>query len=191
VAIHILAPDFWLLTSRFSIMKRRTVLKIFSLSVLSTSLDAWGAMCSAHSVERAAWAAGDYKLQFFTPAENDLLNQMMEIIIPADSHSGGAHAAKVSLFADRMVSTGSDSDKTEWRRGLQMLKEEAAKSSVAEVLARASGGGPKPQSDLKGFFVTLKRMTVNGYYSSEIGIHQDLEYQGNTYVAEFPECTSH
>jgi hypothetical protein len=34
-------------------------------------------------------------------------------------------------------------------------------------------------------------MTVNGYYSSEIGIHQDLEYQGNTYVAEFPECTNH
>ena len=55
-----------------------------------------------------AWAAGDYKLQFFTPAENDLLDQVMEMIIPADGQSGGAHAAKVSLFADRMVSTGTD-----------------------------------------------------------------------------------
>jgi len=172
-------------------MHRRTVLKIVALSALSTRFDAWGATCSAHSAERAAWAAGDYKFQFFTSAENDLLDQMMEMIIPADGHSGGAHAAKVSLFADRMVSTGSDSEKTEWRKGLQVLKEESAKSSLAEALARAAGGGAKPQSDLERFFGTLKRMTVEGYYSSEIGIHQDLEYQGNTYVAEFPECTQH
>jgi hypothetical protein len=153
--------------------------------------------------ERAAWTAADYKLQFFTPAENDLLDQVMEMIIPADSQSGGAHAAKVSLFADRMVSTGtdvlnvdlfanrtvsSDLQRSEWRTGLQMLKEEAAKSSLAETLARASAGEAKPQTDLERFFVTLKQMTLVGYYSSAIGIHQDLEYQGNTYVYEFPEC---
>jgi hypothetical protein len=144
-----------------------------------------------HSDERAAWAAGDYKRRFFSLAENDLLDQAMEMIIPADGHSGGAHAAKVSLFADRMVSTGSDSEKTEWRKGIQSLKEEAAKSSLAQALARAAAGEAKPQTGLERFFVTLKRMTVDGFYSSEIGIHQDLEYQGNTYVAEFPECTQH
>lgn len=145
-------------------------------------MDAWGA-------ERAAWAAGDYKLQFFTPAENDLLDRLMEMIIPADGQSGGAHAAKVSLFADCMVS--SDSQKSGWRKGLQLFKEEAAKSSLAEALARASAGEANSQADLERFFVTLKEMTLVGYYSSEIGIHQDLEYQGNTYVYEFPECTHH
>ena len=169
-------------------MHRRTVLKIVALSALSACSDAWRATCSAHSDEHAAWAAGDYKLQFFTPAENALLDQAMELIIPADPHSGGAHAAKVSLFTDRLVSTGSDSGKTEWRSGLQLLKEEAAKFSVADVLARVAEGEANPQTDLERFFATLKQMTVNGYYSSEIGIHQDLEYQGNTYVAEFPEC---
>src|ERR1700674_694044 len=91
-------------------MKRRTVLKIIALSALSTHLDAWGAMFAAPSDKRAAWAwaAGDYKLQFFTPAENELLDQVMDIIIPDDDHSRGAHAANVSLFADRIVSTGSD-----------------------------------------------------------------------------------
>ena len=172
-------------------MKRRTVLKIVALSALSARSDAWGAACSGHSDERSAWTTGDYMLQFFTPAENDLLDQAMEMIIPADQQSGGAHAAKVSLFCDRMVSTGSDSGKREWRRGLQLLKEEAGKSSVADALARAAAGEANPQTDLERFFVTLKRMTVDGYYSSEIGIHQDLEYQGNTYVAEFPECTQH
>ena len=165
-------------------------------------------MLATPSDKRAswAWAAGDYKLQFFTPAENDLLDQVMELIIPADDHSGGAHAANVSLFADRVVSTGSavanvdlfaahtvssDSQKSEWRKGLQLFKEEAAKSSIAEVLARASAGEANPQTDLERFFVKLKQMTLAGYYSSEIGIHQDLEYQGNTFVYDFPECAQH
>lgn len=159
-----------------------------------------------HPDERPAWTAGDYKLQFFTPAENDLLDRVMEMIIPADGQSGGAHAAKVNLFADRMVSTGSnvanvdlfadraissDSQKSEWRDGVQLFKEEAAKSSLAETLARASAGEANPQTDLERFFVKLKQMTVVGYYSSEIGIHRDLEYQGNTYVYEFLECKHH
>jgi gluconate 2-dehydrogenase gamma chain len=189
-------------------MKRRTVLKIIALSALSTHLDAWGAMFATPSDKRAAWAwaAGDYTLQFFTPAENDLLDRVMDLIIPADAHSGGAHAANVSLFADRIVSTGTaaanvdlfanvavsaDSQQSEWRNGLQLFREEAAKSSLAEVLARASAGEANPQTDLERFFVKLKQMTLAGYYSSEVGIHQDLEYQGNTYVSDFPECTHH
>jgi hypothetical protein len=112
----------------------------------------------------------------------------------------------VSLFADRIVSTGTaaanvdlfanvavsaDSQQSEWRKGLQLFREEAAKSSLAEVLARASAGEANPQTDLERFFVKLKQMTLAGYYSSEVGIHQDLEYQGNTYVSDFPECTHH
>jgi hypothetical protein len=189
-------------------MKRRTVLKIVALSALSTRLDAWGAMFATPSDKRTAWAwaAGGYKLQFFTPEENDLLDRVMDLIIPADDHSGGAHAANVSLFADRIVSTGSvvgnvdlfadqmvssDLQKSEWRKGLQLFQEEAAKSSIAEVLARASAGEGKPQTNLERFFVTLKQMTLVGYYSSEIGIHQDLEYQGNTFVYDLPECAHH
>ena len=112
----------------------------------------------------------------------------MEMIIPADEHSGGAHAAEVAFFADRLISTGSDTGRTEWRDGLRLLNDEAAKSSLAKALASAAQGEANPQTGLERFFVTLKQMTATGYYSSEIGIHQDLQYQGNTYVAEFPGC---
>jgi len=169
-------------------MKRRTVLKIVALSALSARSDAWAATCAVHSGERAAWASADYKPAYFTPPEIALLDQLMEMIIPTDHQSGGAQAAKVSLFADRLVSSGSESGKAEWRRGLQLFQQEAAKSSLAQALARASAGEANPQTELERFFVTLKQMTINGYYTSEIGIHQDLEYQGNTFVAEFPEC---
>jgi gluconate 2-dehydrogenase gamma chain len=170
-------------------MNRRAVLKVVALSALAPRMDALTAMCAPNSAEGTAWAAGDYELQFFSAAENHLLDQLMEMIIPADSHSGGAHAAKVSLFADRMVSTGTESGRAEWRKGLQLFQERGEKSSLAEVLASVAAGEGHPQSDLDRFFVVLKQMTVNGYYTSAIGIHQDLEYQGNTYVAQFPECT--
>ena len=185
-------------------MQRRTVLKIIALSVLSNHVDAWRAMLSPQSDERAAWTAGDYKLQFFTDAENELVDRVMEIILPADDHSGGAHAAKVSLFADWIVSTGSnvenvdlfanrtissEGQKSAWRKGLQLLKEETARSSPADAVQRAAAGESNPQTDLERFFVTLKQMTIVGYYCSEIGIHQDMEYQGNIVFPEFPECT--
>jgi hypothetical protein len=189
-------------------MKRRTAIKIIALGALSTQLETWGAVFTAQSDERAtwAWAAGDYKLQFFTPEENELVDRAMEIILPADDQSGGAHAAYVSLFADRVVSAGcsvanvnlfgnqivsSEEQKSEWRKGLQVLKDEAAKSSLSDTLARASKGEANPRTDLERFFVVLKLMTIAGYYSSEIGIHQDLQYQGNTYVYDFPECARH
>jgi hypothetical protein len=38
------------------------------------------------------------------------------------------------------------------RKGLQLFREEAQKSSFSEVLARASVGEAKPQTDLERFF---------------------------------------
>jgi hypothetical protein len=169
-------------------MHRRTLLKVVALSALGTRLKDSRAAFAAYAEDGAAWTAADYRPAFFTPQEIALLDQVMEMIIPADQHSGGAKAARVSFFADRLVSTGSDEGKTEWREGLKLFKQEAATSSAADALARAAAGEANPQTGLERFFVTLKQMTVNGYYSSEIGIHQDLEYQGNTYVAKFPGC---
>ncbi len=113
----------------------------------------------------------------------------MEMIIPADNHSPGAHAAQVSLFADLMVSTSSDQIKNQWRNGLKLLRQEAARSSLAEALAKAAENEGRPQTELEHFFAALKEMTINGYYTSAIGIHQDLQYVGNTYLPSFPGCT--
>jgi hypothetical protein len=38
------------------------------------------------------------------------------------------------------------------------------------------------------FFHELKRLTVRGYYTSKIGIHDDLEYKGNRILQEFVGC---
>lgn len=168
-------------------MKRRTALKIVTLSALSPSLESFGAAVCPPS-DNTAWSAGDYKLQFFTAEENELLDRLMEMIIPADPHSPGAHAASVSLFADLMVGTGNKEVQRIWRRGLKLMQDQATQSSLEGVIAMSAANESNPGTELERFFVVLKRMTVDGYYTSAIGIHQDLQYQGNTYLNAYPGC---
>ena len=171
-------------------MERRAVLKIVALAALSPKLnalpnDAMRAMESA----QAAPAATGYTLQFFSEEENGLLDQLMEMIIPADDHSPGAHEDGTNLFADLMVATSDAAVKKQWRDGIRLIREQAAGSSLAEALRKAATNEENPTTDLERFFVTLKQMTVNGYYTSATGIHKEMEYIGNTYLAAFPECT--
>jgi hypothetical protein len=170
-------------------MERRTALKIVALGALAPKVSTLKAGVHCSMEPDTAWSPEAYKLQFFTEAENELLDRLMEMIIPEDSHSPGAHAAQVSLFADLMVATGDEATKTRWKKGLALMQAEADKSSVAEALAHAAALADWQGSDLGGFFVTLKDMTIVGYYTSAIGIHQDLEYLGNTYLPAFPGCT--
>ncbi len=169
-------------------MERRTALKIIALGAMTSRLAALGAEPRCAMPEGTAWTPADYKLQFFTPAQNELVDQLAEMIIPADAHSPGAHAAQVSLFADLMVATSEDAVKAQWQEGLRLFQEAAAKSSLAEALALAAAHEEHPTTDLERFFTTLKAITASGYYTSEIGIHKDLEYIGNTYLDSFPGC---
>jgi hypothetical protein len=42
-----------------------------------------------------------------------------------------------------------------------------------------------PQKPEEHFFIELKSRVAHAYYTSEIGIKQDMDYKGNTYLAEF------
>jgi hypothetical protein len=41
---------------------------------------------------------------------------------------------------------------------------------------------------LEEFFANTKQATIHGYYTSEIGIHQELKYKGNKHLVEFVGC---
>ena len=170
-------------------MERRTVLKFVALTALSQKLKALPGTAMDHMQATPAAPTVPYALQFFTEEESRLLDQLMEMIIPADNHSAGAHEAQTNLFADLMVAGSSESLKKQWRDGIRQIREQASGSSLADVLERAAANEENPTTDLDRFFVLLKQMTVNGYYTSAIGIHQEMEYVGNTYLAAFPECT--
>ena len=50
------------------------------------------------------------------------------------------------------------------------------------------GPAPVDKTPLEVFFVTAKQATVHGYYTSEVGIHQELKYKGNKVLLEFVGC---
>ena len=167
-------------------MERRTVLKLVMLGglvppALSSGQNGDSAK-SSDDIEK-------HPLQYFTEQESEMLDRLMEKIIPSDEHSPGAHAAKVNLFADKMVAASSDEVKRQWRHGLQLMHEAAAHSSLQESLAKSAAHEDHPSNELEHFFIQLKAMTARGYYTSSIGIHNDLEYQGNTYL-QFAGCES-
>jgi hypothetical protein len=157
-------------------MERRAVLKIVALTALSHKLNALPGAAMSHM---QAAPATPYTLQFFSEDESRLLDQLMEMIIPADDHSPGAHEAK----------TNDDAIKKQWQDGIRLIRAEATSSSLDEALRRAATNEENPTTDLERFFVSLKQMTVNGYYTSATGIHKDMEYIGNAYLGAFPECT--
>jgi hypothetical protein len=170
-------------------MERGSVLKLVALTALSQKLNALPGAAMGHIQAPSVAPVTPYTLQFFSEDESRLLGQLMEIIIPTDDHSPGAHEANTNLFADLMVASGDNTIKKQWQDGIRLIREEATHSSLAEALHRASANEENPTTDLERFFVLLKQMTVNGYYTSAIGIHKDMEYIGNAYLGSFPECT--
>jgi hypothetical protein len=170
-------------------MERRAVLKIVALTALSHKLNALPGAAMSHMQAAPAAPAVPYTLQFFNEEEGVLLDQLMEMIIPADDHSPGAHEAGTNLFADLMVASSDDAIKKQWKDGIRLIREEAKGSSLADALGRAAANEENPKTDLERFFVIVKQMTVNGYYTSATGIHKEMEYIGNTYLVAYPECT--
>src|SRR6185436_1501156 len=57
---------------------------------------------------------------FFTPEEFALVDELTEMIIPADEHSPGARAAKVAEYIDqRLAESFDEAPKQQWRQGLK------------------------------------------------------------------------
>lgn len=139
-------------------------------------------------------------LKFFTPQQFALVTTLSDIIIPTDDHSPGAKAAEVPAFIDLMVSESPEETKTLWRDGLtavdKMSQSKFTKDfngATAEqqlgLMTEISKNERNPKTVEERFFRALKNLTIDGYYTSEIGIHQDLQYKGNTYMKEFKGCT--
>jgi hypothetical protein len=136
----------------------------------------------------------------FNGHQIDTIAALSEIIIPADGHSPGAKAAGVDQFIAETVATSKEPIQKLWTHGLaavdKMARLEYGKDFVdcrleqqVHLVGKISQREEHPDTLEERFFVAAKQSTVDGYYLSEVGIHQDLEYQGNTALAEFPGCT--
>jgi len=130
---------------------------------------------------------------FFTKDEFAMLDRLTELIIPADDHSPGAHEAGVAAYIDRTTAEAFlPEDKSSWRNGLALVdkvaQEECGSSFLRANLGQQTAVLRKLETSSEekhGFFGQLKQSTAFAYYSSSVGIHQDINYKGNVILEQF------
>ena len=148
---------------------------------------------------------------YFSKDEFQLLDTLTELIIPADDHSPGAHAAGVAKFIDKTVAEAFlPEEKTSWQKGLASVNtlaqsqhqkpflqlDKEGQTSVLETMSKSEeeekknaqnegDSSEKRSRTSQKFWGQLKNTTVFAYYSSSIGIHQEIEYKGNVILDKF------
>ena len=172
---------------------RRHVLLVASAAAVTTALpDA--ALAQVKAVARAPLAAG----KFLNGRELAILDEVAELIIPADEQSGGAKAAKCALYIDARLAESIDPEwRKSWKEDLREIDETAGRmfgrsfldTTPAErirLMDRISRNeDKKPVEDVNYAFGTIKWWVAEAYYTSEVGMRQELKYQGNSYIDEF------
>ena len=160
-------------------MDRRTVVKLAGLGVLSSRLAA-----AQHQMHNLATRTSEYKLQFFTPEEHKLLDTLSEMILPADERSGGARAARVADYIDLLAANSRRDVQERWRSGAAAFQ--ARGGFDLDAVSREDPS----KSAASRFFADTRRATIFAYYSSRVGLIEELGYQGNQVMAGFAGCAT-
>jgi hypothetical protein len=134
---------------------------------------------------------------FFTPVEFRMVDELAEIIIPSDAHSPGARAANVAAYIDKSLAEAFENEpRQKFRDGLKVVNNlsrqlngaaflESTPAQRVAVVARMAQNEKEPKKPEEKFFVEFKTSVAFAYYTSSIGIHQEMEYKGNVLQTEY------
>jgi len=173
----------------------------------ATAAPASGGVAGMHELHHASPPARDtpnsYLPQFFKPEEFETVELLTEMIIPTDDKPG-AREAKVANYIDFVVFSAAEYEPSlqkEWANGLAWLdggsKEkfgrpfrEIQPAEREQLLMEASLPERDPKAHHEGFefYRRVKSMTVEGFYTSRVGLMDVLEYKGRTFLTEFLGC---
>src|SRR5437588_12569516 len=157
-------------------LSRREMLEV-TAAALATPLLQLGPAAAQPALQTAP--------KFFTGPELALLDELAELIIPADAHSPGARAAGVAAYIDfRLAESLEPEQQTKWRSGLaavdalsQELNGNAFMQGTAEqrvaVLTRMAAGEHDPKTPADHFCQGIKHWSARDYFTSKIGIVDD------------------
>lgn len=177
---------------------RREALRAFGASAVGATLFTREALADALRAAREIRriAPSDRALATLTPHQNATVVALAEIIIP-ETDTPGATAARVNEFIDLILSEWVEPDQaTEFLDGLDNVDAraqaafggsfvdgtQAQQVAIVEELDREVAGlmdaddpAARPSQH---FFFQMKRLTLTGYYTSEVGMLQELHWVG-------------
>jgi gluconate 2-dehydrogenase gamma chain len=186
-------------------LTRRAALRLILGGPASASL-VWTPVEARAAIERSAEAfalqqsgSAPFKPKFFTAHEYATVTVLVDLIIPRDDRSGSASEAGVPPFMDFMMND-QPRRQVAMRGGLALIDRlttqragkrfvdatDAQRRGVLDEIAYTSNADPS-LAHVVAFFSSFRDLTASGFWSSRIGV-ADLEYQGNTFVAEWNGC---
>lgn len=132
--------------------------------------------------------------------QNDTVVAISELIIP-ETDTPGAKAAKVNEFIDLVLADAGPAERREFLRGLAWMdarsrelfggdfvavtpEQQTALVTIVSSPANQSAGDQLGRD----FFESIKSLTVMGYYTTEIGLRQELGEDGGVFFADYPGC---
>ncbi len=188
-------------------ISRRDVLRTLALGVAAGSVTELIPLEAAQHVhkmireEKAKAPNSVYAPKFFNSHQYRTLQALCQVVIPPDNRSGGAIEAGAPEFIDLLTSENIEYQEvlgggllwldTTCRKRCEKAYLECSSADQEEMLnliayRRNAIVDPALREGVR-FFSLLRDLTADGFYTSEIGI-KDLQYIGNTALAEFPGC---
>src|SRR6267378_1344006 len=151
--------------------------------------------------EKAQTPTGKYRPKFFPAHQYATLTALCDAIIPADEQSGGAVQAGAPEFIDLLTSENKeyqlklggglmwlDGWCTDRNGNPYLTCTPAQQKETLDLIAyRRNAENDASISQGVEFFAFLRKLTTDGFYSSEIGI-KDLQYMGNTFLRDVLGC---
>lgn len=187
---------------------RRKALKALALGALgAATLPVWierltdVALADGHHPASPSASAAQWSPAILTPHENETVATICELIIP-QTETAGARAANVNQFIDFVMADAEMPERDQFRRGLVWIDARsqeryggpftsATPQQQNELLTLVSGSTGQTPADQPGveFFRAIKILTVTGYYTSKIGMQQELGDDLRVVFRDYVGCT--
>ena len=122
-----------------------------------------------------------YQLSFLTEDEFKLLDELADFTLPVSEKSPGARQAQVANFIDRYISVCYTKDqKLTFQQGIVIFRKQCYdfyNKGFVNMTAKQKGQALRnPEILSKDFFKELKQLILFGYFTSQEGVTQALEY---------------
>jgi gluconate 2-dehydrogenase subunit 3-like protein len=184
---------------------RREAVGRLALAFLSgAAIDRAAAQALHHAGAQSAASGGAYTPKALSPREFRTLERLTDLIVPVENGKPGALQAEVPAWIDTLLAVN-DELKAKYTTGLAWLDTAIAARGAADFATAtreqqtalldqiAYRKNRSPQLDPGiDFFILARRMTVDGFYTSRVGM-RDI-YPGNTPRSAFtvpPEAIAH
>jgi gluconate 2-dehydrogenase gamma chain len=177
-------------------INRRDLLRGIALSATTLGGFSLEAAQLVHGIAAAEKGSGAYKPKAFTPHEFRTLQKLADFIVPADDRSPGAVEAGAPEFIDLLASQNPElsaiyTGGIAWLdRSMERLyganfitAKPEQQTAMLDLIAYRKNEAPPLAPGIR-FFDWARRMVVDAYYTSPIGV-KDVGYMGNTSVAKF------